>query len=44
MKDLLFIGISSMFAEICTHPLDFVKTQKQYKKLMFQHLVYLKKY
>jgi solute carrier family 25 (mitochondrial uncoupling protein), member 27 len=32
MKDLFFIGISSMFAEICTHPIDFVKTQKQYKK------------
>ena len=32
MKDLGLISISSMCAEIITHPADFVKTQKQYHK------------
>ena len=30
MKDLALISVSSMCAETVTHPMDFIKTQKQY--------------
>ena len=42
MIDLLFISASSMFAEIITHPIDFIKTQKQYykKNISFNHIFF----
>ena len=32
MKELILIPIASLFAETITHPVDFIKTQKQYIK------------
>jgi len=32
MKELTLIPIASLFAETITHPVDFIKTQKQYLK------------
>ena len=43
MKSLLLIPISSGLAEIITHPIDFVKTQKQYYKTNISSIHIFKK-
>ena len=43
MKNLLLISLSSGLAEIITHPIDFVKTQKQYYKINISSINIFKK-